>query len=453
MSDRSTSSATDAPSAPADPAASVDGLSPRGRRSALAIVFITVFIDLLGFAIVLPLLPRYGKSFHATGPELGWLVASFSCMQFLFAPLWGRLSDHVGRRPVMILGLCGSAAFYALFGYITARGDVGPIAGLSPLAWLMVCRIGAGIAGATIPTAQAVIADCTAAGERSRGMALVGMAFGLGFTVGPLIGAAALALGDADDGPSALPGYVASGLSGLALLAAIALLPETLDRSLRQENRHGGLFNLPALRTAIGHRQTAWILLTIFVTTFAFAQFESTLSVLTKSLGLSDRWNLILFAFVGLTLVLVQGGLVRPLLPRLRERRLAIIGTVLMTVGLLAVAWAGSRRSIVELCWVLPVVVAGFAATTPALQGLLSLSTSGSNQGSILGIGQSLSAMARILGPMVALSIQDQRLELPYLLAAGVMFLGLCCVLGVKDVDRVLEPSPAESQPAENPAR
>ena len=159
------------------------------NKATLFIVFLTVFIDLLGFGIVLPLLPRYGALFNASGWQLGMLMASFSAMQFVFAPMWGALSDRIGRRPILMLGLAGSTISYGLFGLVSTHGRDGLILGFSPLVWMYVTRIGAGIAGATISTAQAVIADCTGAENRGKGMALIGAAFGIGFTFGPLIGA------------------------------------------------------------------------------------------------------------------------------------------------------------------------------------------------------------------------------------------------------------------------
>ena len=150
-------------------------------------------IDLLGFGVVLPLLPRYGERLEAGPATVGMLMASFSAMQFLFTPVWGRLSDRVGRRPILILGLAGSVVFYALFGYASRIASL----------WLMfVSRMGAGISGATIATAQAYIADSTPPERRGKGMALIGAAFGIGFTFGPLLGAAALRL---DPGSSPIP--------------------------------------------------------------------------------------------------------------------------------------------------------------------------------------------------------------------------------------------------------
>ena len=145
-----------------------DNPEPKTSRTTLLIVFVVVFIDLLGFGIVIPLLPRYGNYFLASHAALGLLMASFSAMQFLFAPVWGALSDRIGRRPVLLIGLCGSAISYGLFGVATDLGRHGTLLGLGPLAWLFITRIGAGISGATIATAQAVIADSTGAEGRGK---------------------------------------------------------------------------------------------------------------------------------------------------------------------------------------------------------------------------------------------------------------------------------------------
>ncbi|MCY2967402.1 MAG: MFS transporter [Planctomycetota bacterium] len=424
----------------------------RSSRAPLFIIFLTVFIDLLGFGIVLPLLPRYAKSFEASGPMLGLLMASFSIMQFVFAPIWGRISDRVGRRPILILGLAGSAFFYSLFGYCTSLGATGTMLGLGVLPWLFLCRIGAGIAGATIPTAQAYIADVTGPTQRAAGMALIGAAFGIGFTFGPLLGAAfvpgdlsdfrregnpALAvlhldesqlekidaasveyrqarkeLGkssnrDQRDGlkrsreekiteiltvdqqvawhqlnaPASAPGYVAGVLSFLALLSAIFLLPESLPKDAVPRDRHW--LDLTSLKQALGKSSIGLILLTMFLTTFAFAQFESTLSLLTDYLGMADRDNYLVFAYIGFVLTLSQGFLVRRLLPKVGELLMAVTGTVLMTIGFLAVSAAGDQESTSLLYWVLPLAVIGFSASNPSLQSLLSRRTSADQQGGI----------------------------------------------------------------------
>lgn len=466
----------------------------RSSKAPLLIIFLTVFIDLLGFGIVLPLLPRYAKSFSATGLQLGLLMASFSIMQFLFAPIWGRISDRVGRRPILILGLAGSALFYSLFGYCTSLGPQGKLLGLGVLPWLFLCRIGAGIAGATIPTAQAYIADVTGPEQRARGMALIGAAFGIGFTFGPLLGAAFVPgdLSDLgrpdhpvatqlqlDDGqraslaqvtqryraqrvelgqrgdrrkldtlrqerdrdlvavmkpeqqsqwlklnaPASAPGYVAGVLSLLALLSAIFLLPESLTPG--SQSGHRGWFDLTSLRQALTRPSIGLLLLTIFLTTFAFAQFESTLSLLTDFLGMADRANYLVFAYIGLVLSLSQGFLVRRLLPKLGENTMALAGTVLMTVGLAAVGWAGQQESTGLLYAILPLSVVGFSCLNPSLQSLLSRRTAADQQGGVLGLGQSVSSLARILGPVLGLTLSDRNILWPYWVAAGLMLLGM----------------------------
>ncbi|MGH7127469.1 MAG: MFS transporter, partial [Planctomycetaceae bacterium] len=234
-------------------------------KASLAVVFVTVFIDLLGFGIVLPLLPRYGDFFITEsepterGLILGLLMSSFSVMQFVFAPVWGRVSDRIGRRPVLIVGLAGSTASYALFGVATGLGREGELLGVGALAWLFISRIGAGLAGATISTAQAYIADVTGARERAKGMALIGAAFGVGFTFGPLLGAAFVS-DDPNAPPSAMPGYVASVLSGLAMLSAIVVLPE----SLRPDSAPAAMawFDVSGFRRAFSQRTVGLILLT-----------------------------------------------------------------------------------------------------------------------------------------------------------------------------------------------
>ncbi len=411
------------------------------HKSSLLIIFLVVFIDLLGFGIVLPLLPRYGDYFQADRWTLGALMASFSAMQFLFAPLWGRLSDSIGRKPVLLLGLTGSVLFYALFGYASSLEKGASMMGLRALGWMFVARIGAGIAGATISTAQAAIADSTGTHERGPGMALIGAAFGLGFTFGPLI-AAPFASDDIATPPSAAPGYLASGLSAMALLAAVVLLQETLTPESRSASRKW--FAMGAFRKVMQRPVIFRLLATIFLTTFAFAKFESTLALLTQELGLSRRDNFYVFAYLGFTLMVAQGFLVRRLLPKIGEHRAAIGGALVMTIGLLLIGMlAPSADDMIQaekapsgglglLFSILPISVLGYAFLTPSLQSLLSLRTSDTEQGEILGLGQSMSAMARILGPVAGIVLVKTDPRYPYWAAAGVMLLGLALVLALR---------------------
>ncbi|MFN0199214.1 MAG: MFS transporter [Planctomycetaceae bacterium] len=404
-------------------------MAASSHRSGLVIVFLTVMIDLLGFGIVLPLLPRYAKYFNAEGLTLGLLMSSFSAMQFLFAPLWGRISDRVGRRPILLMGLAGSTLSYALFGWATGMAPDETVLGANALTWLFITRIGAGIAGATIPTAQAYIADVTDSANRGRGMAMIGAAFGVGFTFGPLIGAF-FVTEEQGGAPSAGPGYVAAALSGLAFLYALLKLPESLRVDSRPSGHHW--LDLRSMKVALARRNVGMLLVTIFLTTFAFAQFEVTLSLLTQHMGLGARHNFFVFAYVGFILTLSQGMLVRRLLPIWGENRMAIIGTTLMMIGLMLIAITADQRSLKLLYAIVPIAVVGFSALTPSLQSLLSRQSLDTEQGGILGVGQSMSALARIAGPSVGMVLFSRSVTSPYWTGTALMAAGIVMVWSLK---------------------
>ncbi len=423
--------AVSVPQTTASESPAVEPAMSAANKRALAIVFVTVFIDLLGFGIVLPLLPIYGKTFGISGPVLGLLMASFSAMQFLFAPLWGRLSDRIGRRPVLLVGLAGSTVFYAMFGFATSLGATGTWLGMGVLAWFFITRIGAGISGATISTAQAFIADVTGRQDRSKGMAIIGAAFGIGFTFGPLIGAACL-LGT--NPTPALPGYIASAISGIALLWALVSLPESLKTSdAKLAAVSHGLGNLSRLFAALARPVIGATLLASFLTILAFAQFESTLALLTKHLKFTPIQTMMIFAYIGLVLTIVQGGIVRRVAPKLGEFRMAMIGVTLLIAGLLLIAVSGR---LTDLLLVLPLVTTGFAFANPAFLSLLSLNTAPEEQGEMLGVGQSVSALARIAGPVVGLSLQDYGASMPYWVAAGTMVLAWLMTWTLRSTNR-----------------
>jgi MFS family permease len=395
------------------------------RKGSLLVVFLTVFIDLLGFGIVLPLLPIYAQrlTLDPTGVQLGLLMASFSAMQFLFAPLWGRGSDRFGRRPVILVGLAGSVLFYSLFAVATLRAS---------FALLLVSRIGAGVAGATISTAQAYIADTTSLENRTKGMALIGMAFGLGFTLGPLVGY--LALVGASDDPGPWPGYVAAGLSSVALVLAWFLLPESLGPA--SQSAAPKLLDTRALRNAMAIPSVWPLLLAVFVCVFSFANFETTLSILIRGSGEADdpfqfsyRNVFLTFAYIGFVLALVQGVLVRRLAVRVAEGRLAATGAALEIVGFLLIVLATNRSSIGLLLAALAVVVAGFGMLSPTLHSLISRRSDPLQQGGILGVGQSMSSLARILGSAVGIPMLKAHLLLPFFAAAALMAGGLVLIV------------------------
>lgn len=443
-------------------------MSDTPRKGSLLVIFLTVFIDLLGFGIVLPLLPIYGKHFaleHGwSDAQLGWLVglllSSFSCMQFLFLPIWGRLSDRFGRRPILMIGLAGSTFFYAMFGLATVAQSL----------WgLFASRIGAGIAGATISTAQAYIADTTSKDNRAKGMALVGAAFALGFTVGPMFGGAALLLGSQAH-YSPWPGFVASALSAAALLLAVFKLPESLSPASQSTARR--VLDWSALRAALATPSVALLLATAFIAVFSFANFEASLSLLVEKIfeqtdptGTAALARLVrsiqaagyespsdvklvvvflAFAYLGIVLTLAQGLLVRRLAGVVSEGVLASAGAALAIVGFGLIAYATSRDDFHLLVWAMAVEVVGFAFVNPALQALISRRTSPAQQGGILGLGQSAASLARILGPVFGLRLFVASPVWPYLAAAALMAVGLAMIsLAVRSGRDYGEPTPA----------
>jgi len=414
-------------------------VAAKSNRSALFIVFLVVFIDLLGFGIVLPILPRIADQYVETllppGPSqkslsgliIGLLMSSFSLMQFIFAPIWGRISDRVGRRPILLIGLVGSVVFYLLFGYASSLPP--ETMALTALVLFFIARIGAGVAGATIATAQAVIADSTPPEKRKHGMALIGAAFGIGFTFGPLIGFGALRFYPSHH--EAI-GYTAAALSFVALVLGYRLLPET-----RQFETNPPLdrrwFNFGGMFRALTNSSIGPVILTFFLATLGFGAFEVTLALLLKdSFQFGEDNSFLIFAYVGFVLMLTQGFLYRKLARRLSEVTFMAIGLVLMAGGvgaLGAVTLLASQGS--PLLWLLFVAltfaVIGFAFLTPSAQALISRRTDANQQGEILGVNQSASAMARILGPVLGVTLYkstDSHL-LPYVFAAALLLVML----------------------------
>ena len=407
---------------PADP--------PAAGKSALLIVFLVVFVDLLGFGIVLPLLPRFAEDYLGDAPDgtkgavVGGLLSAFSLMQFLFSPVWGRVSDRAGRRPVLILGLAGSTAAYALFAYACTLPATAPIFALG---LILFSRLAAGAAGATVGTAAAVIADSTTPEKRSRGMALIGAAFGIGFTFGPIIAFGAL---EAFPDTRSAPGVAASVLSAVALVLAVTLLPETLKPGPKPERQFFSLGRTLAVlkRPAVGP-----VVLISFLTVFAFANFEGTLALLTgDAFQFDKRANSLVFAFIGLVLVIVQGGVYRPLAARRPDEQLLALGVMMMTLGLIGVAGVAVGAHLLRAAggetplWLTPlfyfsigVGVAGFAFSNPSVSSLVSRRADPLRQGEAIGVSQSATALARILGPFVGASIYywNPTHALPYGLA------------------------------------
>jgi len=404
------------------------------RKPSLLVVFLTVFIDLVGFGIVLPQLPLYAKNYNANGFELGLLMAAFSAMQFIFAPWWGQWSDRIGRRPVLLISIAGSALAYAWFALAT-RFD-GSVA-----LWLIIAsRVFAGICGANITVAQAYIADISPPEQRSKRMGLIGMAFGLGFIFGPWIGGkSAQWFGDGG------PGWVASSLCGLNLVLAVFILPESWTPAAMPSARRARFAQwLHTLR-----EPTVGLLVIIFfLATFCFTCFELTLGlIISRNFGLdvtqeedlrvAQRIAGTLFMFSGIVGAFIQGGPVGRLVRAFGERKLIALSLMVTGLSLALVPTVhGDIHIAGELSWrnlfsttggpwwallgVLVLLAMGSGLTRPPLFGLLSLLTPAQEQGATIGIAQGAGSLARIAGPMFAGLVFQAHPNLPYFVCAGI---------------------------------
>lgn len=404
----------------------------RPTKGALGIVWLVVFIDLLGFGIVLPVMPRQVEPYlahlelapAARGVVIGILFSVFSLMQFVFSPMWGRVSDRIGRRPVLLLSLFGSVAFYALYGVaVTLEAAQAELA----IGLMLLARVGAGIAGASVGTAAAVIADCTPPEKRAKGMALIGIAFGAGFTFGPLVAYFGLELfAQAPWGVGAL----ASGLSLVALLIAAVAFKETRNPAHKAGK---DFFSLARTVEVLKMPTVGALVLIYFLAIFAFANFEATLALLTRdALGMIDnRDNFLVFAIVGAVLTFA-GGAYRPMVKKRSEEKLLRMGVGLMIAGLGAVglvAFAAHARHsgatvsqtqlTVGFYIAISISVIGFAFVNPSVSALVSKRSDPTRQGEVLGVNQAFASLGRILGPFLGsvLFQAEPTRTLPYVAA------------------------------------
>jgi MFS family permease len=350
-------------------------------RRTLGTLFLIVFTDLVGFGIVIPLLPLYAEHHRPAGWVLGLLMASYSAMQFVFAPVLGRLSDRVGRRPVLLVSLAGSLAGYVMF----ALAD--------SMTMLFASRLLAGICGANIATAQAVIADTTPPEGRAKGMGMIGAAFGLGFIAGPALAGLLLQLG------SSAPGWGAAVCSVTALGMAFAFLPETRTPGTEPA---GTRFASPLARLARGwsDRRLAPLLLLGLLVVTGFAGFEVTFAqFLHGRLALRHDRVSFVFVYVGVLAAIIQGGLMGRLSRRFGEAKLVVAGLLATGVGCGALA---VTHRVATLLAVLVVVSFGAGVVTPSLSSLVSRTAGAAEQGAALGAFQSVGSLARVVGPFAA---------------------------------------------------
>jgi multidrug resistance protein len=364
----------------------------------------SVAIDLVGFGIVFPILPLYARRFHVSSVAATGLVAAFSAASFVFSPIWGRVSDRVGRKPILLLSLAGTAVGSLLTGL--AGGIV----------ILYVARIIDGISGASISVAQAAVSDVASPQQRPRLFGLLGAAFGLGFVAGPALGALAAVVGPR------VPFYLAAAIAGVNALVAWRRLPETHHPA--ELTTSPGKRRLNPLAALAGAHGVSQLISVAFFTLLAFSAFEATFSLFAHSrLGLDLGSSAAVFAVIGLVIVVVEGGLIHPVVVRLGEMGTLRSGLIAEVAGLLALAFVRSWGALVPALLALTV---GQGLVQPTMSSALAGRAPPQRRGEVLGAQQSAGGLARVLGPILG-GVLFERVGpgAPYAAGAGLVALSL----------------------------
>jgi len=350
----------------------------------MPILFLIVFVDLVGFGLIIPLLPFYAERFGASPQLVTILMAVFSLMAMIAAPFWGRLSDRIGRRPVLMASMAAAALAYLWMGFA------------SELWMLFAARAFAGICAGNIAAAQAYIADVTSPEKRARGMGLIGAAFGLGFIIGPALGGL-VAGNDVATADLETPGLIAAGLSATAFLGVVLLLPESLPAAVRARQARS---RFGALCSAFRQPVLARLLMVFFLVILAFAGMESTFALWAmREHGWGPAQIGYVFTYVGLLSAVMQGGLIGPLTRRFGEERLLLSGLALIALGLLVLPFS---RTLPPLLVAVSALAIGMGAMQPSLNSLISRRAGAEEQGEVMGVAQSVGSLSRVLGPIMA---------------------------------------------------
>jgi DHA1 family tetracycline resistance protein-like MFS transporter len=395
-------------------------------------LFLIVFIDLVGFGIIIPLLPFFGEHFAASPVVIGLLMASYSLTQFIAAPFWGRTSDRIGRRPVLLITLAGAAVSYVLLGFSNSL-------------WMLFLARGlGGFMAGNISTAFAYVADITTPENRTKGMGVIGAAFGLGFIAGPAIGGI-LAGSDPLNADYRTPSLAAAGLSCVALIMAFFLLKESLSEEIRKR-----IAGMPAknrrqqFREALATPGVGLLIGLSFLATFVFAGMETTFAMWSeRRMGWGPQQNGYLFAFVGIIAAIIQGSVVGKLARRFGEINLIIQGAAALALGMLLIPFTNSLATLLAA---MVIVGYGFSIITPSLNSLISLQVGAGEQGGIMGVGRSATTMARVIGPAWAgLLFSLFGMDWPYFGGAAVMV--LVVILGLQRLKSIRVPYTNSQKP------
>lgn len=374
-----------------------------GNGKALAVLFLTVVLDLVGFGIVIPLQTYFAEQFDASPAQVTLLMTVYSLAQFVAAPVWGQLSDRFGRRPMLLASIGMTSLMLAGFASSTSLG------------MLFLFRTLHGVMTANIPIAQACVADLTTRENRARGMGMIGAAFGIGFTIGPFIG------GELAHVSLAAPIWLASGLSAINFLSALVLLPET--RRPDSDAGHRSI-SLTAMVQSLRHPVVGMCVALTFAQVFAFAMMESCFTLFAEHAhGLKPENVGRMFGLIGMVSIVIQGGLIGRLVKRFGERPLVPVGLAAVAIGtaLLPLAPMGAPLTIV-----FGVMGLGQSLVTPSLSALISKAADPSEQGRTLGSAQSMSALARAFGPALGgVLYQTVTPSAPFYVSGALLALGV----------------------------
>ncbi len=360
--------------------------SPSGHEipiRAFATVWFTLFLDLLGFGLILPLLPYYALNFGASPTTVALLSTTFSAAQFVMSPILGRISDRFGRRKVMLISIGGSCAAMLTLGFA------------STLWMVFAARLISGMGNANMSTAHAYVADRVEPKLRARYMGIMGSAIGLGFIIGP-------ALGGLLSHPEfrELPFLVAAGLAAVNWIMAFVWLPESRPPEARKASSRPLFVFRPAILRQVAGTQLGWILVLNFLFYFAFASMESTYALFAEArFDWGERETGLMFTGIGVVFAVVQGLVIGRLVARIGEKRTLLFGYAMVALGLSlsGMAWVVLALIVGSLCTAL-----GNGLISPNINALVSRSSSMADQGLSLGLASSAAALARIVGPTVA---------------------------------------------------
>lgn len=385
---------------------------PRGPLSPKLLLFLTIFIAMLGLSVLFPIVAPLGRELGLTETQIGWFSTAYSLAQFVFSPIWGSRSERVGRKPVLLLGLVGFSLSFGLFGVLALLGTQGVLAGGTLFALLVASRLlGGWLSSATLPTAQAMMADLSSEKDRAAALGLIGAAFGLGVVFGPAIGALLSGFG------LTVPIFFSAGLGLLTALAAWRTLPETrrADAAPAPAGERRALLRSPV------------ILLFLAVSalyTLASVGMEQTIGfyvqdTLRLDAGETARTVGGMLAVFGLLAAAVQGGAMRPLSRRFAPGPLIMAGLLVMGAGMFLLPLGQTYWSITAA---LAVIGVGSAVLGPSLSAALSLSAGPQQQGAVAGLNSSALALGRMTGPLLGTGLyQGAGHAAPYLLSGGVL--------------------------------